>query len=414
MRSFSALVFVVAYALCFFVDWYIYKRRKSLLKKARSKRRWNWISLANSLLTVGLLTVLLIWPKRNPEVSLYPVLWVAYIFIGFIGSKLVYVLMDLLGGGVALLFGRFVSKKRIRSIFSWIGIIGGALLIIEMIIGVVYTRNQIETHYVDIVSDRLPQGFEGYKVVQISDLHLGTWGDDTSFVSELVDSINALKPDMILFTGDLVSKTTEEMRPFKTELSRLRARDGVWSVLGNHDYGVYADWGDDEQKKRNLDLLKEWQKEIGWRMLNNDHSVIRHEADSIMLIGVENWGLPPFKQNGDLSKADIVDGVNRLKDGSFKILMTHNPDHWRKEVLNISNIDLTVSGHTHAMQMIFPLIGSPSSKLYPEWRGLYTDSTGRSNRYLYVNIGSGNVGYPARFGSAYPEITVFNLKRIAK
>lgn len=215
----------------------------------------------------------------------------------------------------------------------------------------------------------------------------------------MVDLVNAQKPDLIVFTGDLVNNRAAELDGFEEILSQLHATDGVYSILGNHDYGPYYRWKSKREQVNNLNDLKKRQADMGWILLNNEHTLLHRGNDSIALIGVENEGEPPFSQHGDLPKAQA--GTN----GLFKLLLSHNPTHWRREVLPQSDIDLMLAGHTHAMQLA---IGhhSPASWIYPEWGGMYMED----NRGLYVNVGMGFVGLPFRFG-AWPEITVITLDK---
>lgn len=258
---------------------------------------------------------------------------------------------------------------------------------------------RFEVKEVEYSSPRLPDGFDGYRIVQLSDIHIGSWQGRQKSIQKLVDMANGQEADLIVFTGDLVNQQSHELDGFASILSRLHAPDGVYSILGNHDYGTYYHWKSPEEESANLDYLLHQQAAMGWTMLNNDHAIVRHNGDSIALIGVENDGEPPFSQFADLPKAI------RGTDGMFKILLSHNPTHWRREVLPRSDIDLMLAGHTHAMQAIF-FGHSLAELMYPEWRGMYTEG-GRS---LYVNIGIGYVGLPFRFG-AWPEITVITLKK---
>ena len=258
---------------------------------------------------------------------------------------------------------------------------------------------RFEVKEVEYSSPRLPDGFDGYRIVQLSDIHIGSWQGRQKSIQKLVDMANGQKADLIVFTGDLVNQQSHELDAFAPILSQLHAPDGVYSILGNHDYGTYYHWKSPEEESANLDYLLRQEGAMGWTMLNNDHAIVLHNGDSIALIGVENDGEPPFSQFADLSKAI------RGTDGMFKILLSHNPTHWRREVLPQSDIDLMLAGHTHAMQAIF-FGHSLAELMYPEWRGMYTES-GRS---LYVNIGIGYVGLPFRFG-AWPEITVITLKK---
>ena len=247
-------------------------------------------------------------------------------------------------------------------------------------------------------SSQLPKGFDGFRIAQISDLHLGSWSNKADKIEELVNLINEQHPDIILFTGDLVNHHADELKPFMPILAKLNAPHGVYSVLGNHDYGTYYRWPSAKDEAKNLEQLIDMQKEMGWKMLNNQHTLLYNRGDSIALVGVENDGEPPFSQHAQLKKA--TQGTERL----YTILMSHNPTHWRREVLPKTDIDLMLAGHTHAMQVT--LFGrSLSEFLYPEWKGLYTEGT----QVLYVNIGIGYVGMPFRFG-AWPEITVLTLK----
>ncbi|MDD2962124.1 MAG: metallophosphoesterase [Muribaculaceae bacterium] len=284
-----------------------------------------------------------------------------------------------------------------------IGLIISALVFVMLWWGALITRNSIETREVELNYSNLPKAFDNYKIVQFSDLHLGTFGNDTTFVSDVVNTINSLEPDLVVFTGDIVNRQSIELNPFTSVLSRIKARDGVFSILGNHDYGDYMDWPSQSAKTDNDRLLFNLQEKMGWKMLNNKHHLICHNSDTIVLIGVENWGDPPFKTYGDLLKAYLD-----LKDNHFKILLSHNSAHWRAEITDKTNIDLMLAGHTHAMQTEIDFFGyriSPAKFRYNEWGGLYNNN----NQKLYVNIGLGEVAIPMRIG-ATPEITLITLK----
>ncbi len=261
-------------------------------------------------------------------------------------------------------------------------------------------KTQFEVKEVTYQSAKLPAGFDGYRIVQLSDIHIGSWAGNAAALQRMVDKVNDLQPDLIVFTGDLVNHRADELNGFQEILAKLRAKDGVYSILGNHDYGPYMRWDSPRQQAENLIDLKKRQADMGWKLLNNDHVILHHAGDSIALIGVENEGEPPFSQHGDLPKA--LKGT----EGMFQLLLSHNPTHWRREVLPKSEVDLMLAGHTHGMQLA---IGhhSPSSLVYPEWGGMYTEE-GRS---LYVNVGLGFVGFPFRFG-AWPEITLITLKSL--
>lgn len=392
--------------LTLIIDGYIYYDVRSMSGKPKRKRN-GWLYIASCVPCWALLVVAFSLPLRDEGRDVIPVMWLLFTYLTIIAAKTVYVLCSLIGRLCN------IGSRRLSNYGAMLGVPLGLLVCGTMWYGVMFTRHNIDVKNIDIASEKLPASFNGYRIVQFSDLHTGTWGSDTAFVSKLVDSINALQPDVIMFTGDIVNRKTCELEPFRKVLQRLKAKDGVYSILGNHDYGDYVDWSSAKSKAANLQQLKDRQGEMGWKMLNNSHEFIKRGNDSIAVIGVENWGEPPFGQYGDLVKAYRGKGVG-LKDGNFKILMTHNPEHWNQVVKKNSNIDLSLSGHTHAMQIEADMFGqrfSPAAWRYKYWGGLYEDTgaDGTPSR-LYVNIGAGEVGMPMRLG-AEPELTVITLRK---
>ena len=246
---------------------------------------------------------------------------------------------------------------------------------------------------------RLPEAFDGYRIVQISDIHSGSYKHSPGIIEKMVKLTNEQQGDVIFFTGDLVNQRSIEVDQFVDVLSQLHAPDGVYSILGNHDYGRYYRWAQPEDEVTNEEHLFDQEFNIGWKFLKNQHDIIHRGNDSIAVIGVENSGNPPFPQYADLPKAS--EGT----EGMFRILLSHDPTHWRREVLPKTDIDLMLAGHTHAAQ--FSLFGwSPAAWIYDEWGGMYQEGA----QGLYVNVGIGFVGLPFRFG-AWPEITVITLHR---
>lgn len=246
--------------------------------------------------------------------------------------------------------------------------------------------------------DTLPESFDGYRIVQISDIHSGSWPQGGGALADAVGIINGLDADLVLFTGDIVNARADELLGTMGTLGKISARDGVFSVLGNHDYGTYARWDTVQDEAANLDSLYAREAAMGWRLLDNSHAIIRRGADSIALLGVQNGGEPPFPDYSDLPEA--MKGT----EGMFKVLMSHDPTHWKREVLPDTDIELTLSGHTHDMQ--FSVLGfSPAKYFYPQHKGLYMEE----GRALYVNVGLGYL-LPIRLG-AWPEITVITLCR---
>lgn len=270
---------------------------------------------------------------------------------------------------------------------------------VYVLFGAIKGKENFQVREVTFRSPDLPEAFRGYRILQISDLHTGSWTGNGKAIQRAIGICNSLKPDLAVFTGDLVNSNADEMLEFMPELSQLTAKDGVYSVLGNHDYAMYSRWKSEADRQNNIDSLISRERRMGWHMLNNAHTILRRGNDSIALIGVENSGNPPFPDRGNLPEA--LSGT----DGMFKVLLSHDPTHWRREVLSKSDIQLTLSGHTHDMQI--SLFGfSVSRFIYPEHNGLYLEG----KRGLYVNIGLGYVLFPMRLG-AWPEITVITLEK---
>ena len=252
--------------------------------------------------------------------------------------------------------------------------------------------------------DNLPKAFDGYRITQISDIHCGSF-DNYEKIRYGVELINSQKSDVILFTGDLVNNLANEVHNWKSLFATLQAPDGVFSIMGNHDYGDYSSWETTEAKQQNLEHLFQLQKQMGWQLLLNEHCYLERNGEKIALIGVENWGHGRFSKYGDLNKA--MEGVNTE---DFKILMSHDPTHWQEVVLpENKDIQLTLSGHTHGMQCGIEIPGwlkwSPSQYIYKYWGGIYEEG----GKYLNVNRGFGYHAFPGRLG-VWPEITVIELK----
>lgn len=253
--------------------------------------------------------------------------------------------------------------------------------------------------------DDLPEAFDGYRITQISDIHSGSF-DDREKIVYAIDLIKEQDSDVILFTGDLVNNKASEMHPWKDLFGQLSAKDGVYSVLGNHDYGDYVNWNSREEKHQNLEDLKQLQREMGFDLLLNESRYIERSGQKIALIGVENWGRGGFKKAGDLKKAS-----ENIDPNDFKILMSHDPSHWEDVVINDDyHYHLTLSGHTHGMQFGIEIPGwikwSPIQWRYKYWAGIYQEL----GQYINVNRGFGFLGYPGRVGM-WPEITVIELKK---
>jgi predicted MPP superfamily phosphohydrolase len=276
---------------------------------------------------------------------------------------------------------------------------------ISFLYGMVRGAYKYRVHKVKIDAPNLPEEFHGFKIVQISDMHTGSFFS-TDPLNKAFDIVMQQKADVILFTGDLVNNIADETNEFIDIYKKLKAPHGVYSVLGNHDYGDYVQWDSHEAKKANLEALKKVHADSGWRLLMNEHVPIERNGQKIALLGVENWGgNMHFPKYGKLDQAHA--GTD---DYSFKVLMSHDPSHWDNQVRKeYPDIDLTLSGHTHGMQLGIEIPGlkwSPVQYIYKQWAGLYR----QDNQYLYVNRGIGFLGYPGRLG-IWPEITVIELSR---
>ena len=377
------------------VDRYIYCAVKN--RCTHWRKFWLPFTKYSSIgLQMALLVLILIPKKHGSNEGLVELMWTLYCYFSIYLPKYVFVVVDLIGR-IPSLFHR----KRLRG-FSTAGIVLAVLTFCLMWWGAVINRYNIDVEEVEFSHPLMPKDFDGYRIVQISDLHVGSYGTDTTYLAELVERINSLKPDVILFTGDIVNRRTSELTPFMSTLSRLSAPDGVFSVLGNHDYGDYYAWPTPADKEANMQQLLDAERDMGWDLLRNRTHVLRRGNDSINLIGVDNIGDPPFPRYGDLGIA-----YPTLQDSTFKILMSHNPAHWTDDIAAKDlQIPLTLAGHTHAMQMSIGRRWSPCVFKYRTWGGLYDDDHGQS---LYVNTGIGEVGIPARIG-ATPEVTLFTLR----
>lgn len=266
--------------------------------------------------------------------------------------------------------------------------------------GLVWGWRHLVVRQQTITVPDLPKEFDGFRIVQVSDLHLEMFEGQEAFISSLVDSVNAAHPDLIVFTGDLVSRQSREMLPFMDILSQMKAPYGVMSILGNHDYSIYGPFhGSPKAIEHDLDLFKDYQRQIGWDLLLNEHRFIRRDSAQIAVIGVENEG-----KSGKVRRADLPRAIEGVPDSCFKLLLTHDPWHWRHEVTRTTNIQLTLSGHTHAAHFRIGDV-SPSRLVYSEWRGLYR----KGSQQLFISSGIGGM-LAFRLG-AWPEINVLTLRR---
>lgn len=318
------------------------------------------------------------------------------VFLLFYVPKTCYLLLQ----GIALLLKKFTGSTKVSRILQYTAVCVSVFFFGLILYGISWGRSDYKVEQVDVVIPDLPDSFNGLRVVQLTDLHLGSCGKSFKGIAKLVERVNALNPDLIVFTGDMVNNFAEELEPWIEKLRGLHAPLGVYAVTGNHDYGKYTRWESEAAEKENLKRFFENMEKAGFRMLNNANVPLVEGQDTVFLCGVENWGLLPFPQIGDLQQA--LEGT----EGHVVILLSHDPSHWRQEVVNYP-VALTLSGHTHAMQMgirIGHFQWSPSQYIYREYNGLYHEN----GHQLYVSRGAGFIGIAGRIAQR-PEITLLKL-----
>ncbi|TAE21974.1 MAG: metallophosphoesterase [Candidatus Kapaibacterium sp.] len=291
-----------------------------------------------------------------------------------------------------------------KQFLSNLALIGAALPFSAFIYGMVRGAYNYTVHKVSVNLPNLPKEFNGFKIVHISDIHIGSF-QNSAPLEKAFALINAQKPDIIFFTGDLVNNRADEAAPHIETLKKLRAEYGVFSTIGNHDYGDYVKWDSTEAKRENFEQLQQVHTKAGWTLLMNEHRVLERGAAKLAVIGIENWGAAMnFPKRGDLKRA-----ASGTESTPVRLLLSHDPSHWDAQVRKeFGDIDVTFSGHTHGAQFGIEIPGfrwSPVQYFYKQWAGLYRDGT----QYLYVNRGLGFLGYPGRVGIS-PEITVMELR----
>ena len=386
----SWLGLIIMAVLCIAMDVYICRRLR------RNGYRWPmWFNILLALLAAALVIAIGVLPMSSasmPNSTFVNCQYMLYTFFAILAPKAI--------GMIVYGFLRWMKRRWAAAC----AFIVAALIFGVMWWGAIVTPGTLEVNEVELEFANLPDAFDGYRIVQWSDAHLGTYNGHTAIVEKQINTINSLHGDMICFTGDLVSRETNEALPYRDLLASLHAPDGVFSVLGNHDYDNYVKWEDEKDKLADRKALCDLQTAAGWRLLNDDYVLIKRGDQQMVLIGTENYGDRVGEKRGNLAKA-----YSGLNDRNFKILLQHNPYAWRANTLTNSNIDLMLAGHTHAWQFMITLgkwRWSPAVIRYPEWGGAYNEG----DRWLYVNLGTGMVGPPMRIG-ATPEITVITLKK---
>jgi predicted MPP superfamily phosphohydrolase len=359
------------------------------------------LHVLNFLPTAFFLTVFLLMKFLSSEdfnvSTFHTFMWFNFTFMLIYIPKLLYILFHFINYLVNLLL-----KEKIYLI-RYVGVLVAMFSVVLMMHGAFVNPKNPQLTKVDVPIKGLPDAFIGYTIVQISDIHLGSWGGNHSYFKPVIELVNQQHADLLVFTGDMVNNFHEEMADWAPLFQQLKSKDGKFAVLGNHDYGDYSEWKTPEDKDVNFDAILQGIQEFGFIVLRNDLILIQKDSAELELLGVCNWGKPPFPRYGNLNKV-----MEQTQAGIPKILLSHDPSHWRGEVLDYPDIALMLSGHTHAAQLAFDWYGnnvSPSSWVYNEWDGLYQEA----NQYLYVNRGLGFTGIPVRIGTSRPEITVIRL-----
>ncbi|HWY98273.1 MAG TPA: metallophosphoesterase [Bacteroidia bacterium] len=410
----------VIIAILVLIDLYTFTGVKASLRSSSKKKRkivfWAYWLINGLFLVSIVLTSLFFSPIHGFAGFWYK--FFAASFFALYAPKLFYILFLLLEDAYRLL--RFISvgiyklvKKdeaakvelfqSRRKFIANTGAIVASIPFTGILYGVAKGKYNFKIHKAEIAFKELPKQFDGLRITQISDIHSGSF-DDRAAVQHAVDMANAQLSDIIFFTGDLVNNRSDEMEPWVDVFNELKAPMGVYSTLGNHDYGDYVQWPSPEAKKANMEKLYAIHKQLGYKLLRNENLKLERNGGHIELLGLENWGRGGFSKYGDLKKT-----LEGTETESFKLLLSHDPTHWEEQVMNHpTKIHLTLAGHTHGAQFgveIGDVKISPAQLRYKRWAGLYTEN----DRYLYVNRGLGFIGFPGRVG-IWPEITVLTLR----
>jgi uncharacterized protein len=418
---------LIIFSVLLIIDFYVFQGFKQLVPARSNGRNW-WYIAFWAVTALGFLFIVLAfmtkWSEWPRFFRVYPF---ALIFILYISKLFVVVFLVIDDAIRAVRFAyEFISDKffskpdavasassatgglpnisRLKFL-SQVGAAVAGVQFVSLLYGMARGAYDFRVRKVALQFPNLPDGFDGIRILQISDVHSGSFSGSKQ-LGNAVSLINEQGADLVLFTGDLVNDRSSEAEEFGYTFEKIKAPLGVYSILGNHDYGDYVAWKSVDEKKKNLQRLKDLQRDFGWKLLNNSHSYVERNESRIGLVGVENWSRSMrFKKYGDMSVA-----TKDFKPEQFNILMSHDPSHWNAEITShYKFIDLTLSGHTHGMQYGVEIPGfrwSPVQYVYKQWCDLYEQDRQR----IYVNRGLGFIGYPGRVG-ILPEITVFELHK---
>ena len=402
MRWIPFIIFIII------VQWYAFQAIKTI-----TQNKFWWAIYA---LVVGIILGGVLWQTLNFDRTVGWIPIVAYslgMFVALLSGQLLMIcllFLEDLSRGASSLLHFFTSDQKIhfpqrRKFVSQMAIALGAIPFSSLLYGMYKGRYNYRVLNYTLEYENLPDGFDGFQITQISDLHCGSF-DNTKKVAYGLDLIDKQKSDLVLFTGDMVNNKANEARPWVEFIAKIKAPYGKFSVLGNHDYGDYSDWENEAHKKQNMEEMYQIHQDMGFDLLLNESRYIEKNGDRIALVGVENWGAGRFKKAGDLEKS-----ISKIEPNDFKILLSHDPSHWEAEVIpHAYPFHLTLSGHTHGFQFGIEIPGwikwSPIQWRYKQWAGIYENKEQKLN----VNRGFGYLAYPGRVG-IWPEITVITLKK---
>lgn len=396
MRTFQ-LLYVLLFVL--FYAFISFGAIKSLtgIAKPKNKIKSLWITLIISIAIITGFIFLYIWPftpRSTKEYSTY------LIYNAVLSADFVFKISLTL----SFITGLFFHGKS-KTVIYLMGFIFAIGMGSSIIYGTLFGRNSLQVNEIELEYKNLPKNYNGIRILQISDTHLGSFLGTKRLMQKVGKETLKIRPDIILFSGDLVNNFSQELEGWKPVFDEITKNCECYSILGNHDYGNYSDWENETEKNENFRMIIDGHKDFGFKLLNNEHVKLKSGNDSIYIIGVENWGHPPFPQYANLEKA-----LNGIPSGAFKIFMTHDPAHWNEVIKNRGDVDLTLSGHTHGFQWGIKRVGITFSLSYltrENWGGLYQFKNSR----LYVNTGLGTVGLPWRINMP-GEITLITLKRV--
>lgn len=410
MKTISMYVLLIIFSVLFLIDLYAFRGLRLISSDlgVLYQNILKYIYWSVSIIIVLLLSY--VFTKQNKIFSNEIYYDIVYRLMGLLitslATKIVFIFFIAFSDILRLVAISIPDSGTLKLISLYITKAGGIVscfILAAFVFGIAIGRFHYQINEISVYSPKIPKDIPQIRILQLSDWHIGSYHNHKKRIPKLIELINRQNPDMIVFTGDIVNNLASELEPFTHDLLQLKAPLGKYAILGNHDYGEYVRWGSEQEKEDNLIALKNLITKSGFQLLNNQSKEIKTGNFEINLVGVENWGLPPFPQFGNLTVA-----MENVDTNNFTLLLSHDPTHWSEEVAPNTTIDLTLSGHTHGMQFGIDIPWfkwSPVKWKYPLWRGLYKEH----NQYLYVNKGIGFIGFPGRVGMR-PEIAIFTLK----